>query len=167
MCTVHLQWLSEQSNKSSSNFALSLNIPLWKLFGWFWRLKLWATGDWQLHHTTHLLMHHISSRVFDKTTNHPGDSNLYHPRFSALQLLAFLKTKTTCEREKTSNHQWNSGKYDRAADGDWENYLRSQGVYFKGNWSIIVLCTMFLVSSSINVSILHTTWLDIFWTDLI
>ena len=25
---------------------------------------------------------------------------------------------------------------------------------------------MFLVSSSINVSIFHITWLDIFWTDL-
>ena len=29
---------------------LSLNIPLWKLFRWFGRSQLWATGDWQLHH---------------------------------------------------------------------------------------------------------------------
>ena len=28
------------------------------------------------------------------------------------------------------------------------------------------LCTMFLVSSSINVSIFHITWLDTLWTDL-
>ena len=32
---------------------------------------------------------------------------------------------------------------------------------------VIVLYTMFLVSSSINVSIFHSTWLDTFWTDLV
>ena len=42
--------LSEQSNESASNFTLSLNIPLQKLFGWFRMLQLWVTGDWQLHH---------------------------------------------------------------------------------------------------------------------
>ena len=31
-------------------FVLSLNIPLWTLFGWFRRPQLWAPGDWQLHH---------------------------------------------------------------------------------------------------------------------
>ena len=25
-------------------------LPIQKLFGWFRRLQLWATGDWQLHH---------------------------------------------------------------------------------------------------------------------
>ena len=53
MCTVwpsHSKWLSEYSNKSVSNFALILNIPLWKLFWWFRRLQLQVTGDWQLHH---------------------------------------------------------------------------------------------------------------------
>ena len=64
LCTVWpvpSEWLSEQSNKSASDFALSLNIPLWKPFGWFRRPQLWATGDWQLHqdnmptHISHLL----------------------------------------------------------------------------------------------------------------
>ena len=53
MCTVwplHSKQLSEYSNESVSHFPLSLNIPLWKLFGWFRRPQLWATGDWQLHH---------------------------------------------------------------------------------------------------------------------
>ena len=49
----------------------------------------------------------------------------------------------------------------------YENCMRSQGDYFEGDWGIIVLCTMFLVPSSINVSIFHITWLDTFWTDLI
>ena len=42
--------MSKWSNKSASNFALSLNIPPHKLLGWFRRPQLWATGDWQLHH---------------------------------------------------------------------------------------------------------------------
>ena len=53
MCTVwlsHSKWLSERSNESASNFALSFNIPLWKLFGLSRRAQLWATSDWQLHH---------------------------------------------------------------------------------------------------------------------
>ena len=28
-------------------------------------------------------------------------------------------------------------------------------------------CFLYLVSSSVNVSILHSTWLDTFWTDLV
>ena len=29
-----------------------------------------------------------------------------------------------------------------------------------------VQCFLYLISSSINVSIFHSTWLDTFWTDL-
>ena len=67
-------------------------------------------------------------------------------RFGALWLLAFPKTKVTFEREEISDHWWDSGKYNGAADGDWENCVRSQGAYFEGDWGIIVLCTVFLVS---------------------
>ena len=52
-CTVwpsHSKWLSRYSNESATNFVLSMTISLWKLFRWFRRLQLWATGDWQLHH---------------------------------------------------------------------------------------------------------------------
>ena len=47
-----------------------------------------------------------------------------------------------------------------AADGSWENCVRSQDDYFEGDWGIIVLCTMFLVSciffnKCLLVSILH------------
>ena len=34
----------------------------------------------------------------------------------------------------------------------WENCVRSQSAYFEGDWGIIILCTKFLVSSSINIS---------------
>ena len=86
------------------------------------------------------------TEFFGKTSNHPGDSVPLKPRFGALWLLAFPKTKITFESEQISDHRWDSGKYDRAADGDWENCVRSQGAYFEGDWGIIVLCTMFLVS---------------------
>ena len=55
---------------------------------------------------------------------------LQQPRFGALQLLAFPKTKIAFEREEISDCWWDSGKYDGAADGNWENCVRFQGAYF-------------------------------------
>ena len=116
--------------------------------------------------TTQPLMHHISCS-FWWNISHQGNSGPLWPRFGTLQLLAFPKTKITFEREEISEHRWNSGKYDKAADGNWKNYVRSQGAYLEGEWGVIILCTMFLVSSSINASNFHSIWLDTFWTNLI
>ena len=44
--------------------------------------------------------------------------------------------------------------------------MRSRGADFEGYWGIIVLHTMLRVSSSINVSVFHITWLNTFGTDL-
>ena len=68
--------------------------------------------------TTHWLLHQISCRVFDETSNHPGDLAPLQLRFGALSLLAFPKTKIIFEREEIPGHQWNSAKCDRAADGN-------------------------------------------------
>ena len=76
----------------------------------------------------------------------PGDSAPLQPRFDALRLLAFPKTKITFEREEISERPWDSGKYDRVADGNWENCVRSQGASFEGHRGIIVLVTTCLVS---------------------
>ena len=67
-------------------------------------------------------------------------------QFGALQLLAFFKTKITFEREEISDHWWDSGKHSWAAEGKWENCVRSRDAYFEGEWGVIVLCTVFLVS---------------------
>ena len=111
--------------------------------------KAAAMGNWWLaassQQHTHLCITSYAE-IFGKASNHPGDSAPVQPRFGALWLLAFLQTKITFEREKISYHQWDSGKYDRAVDGDWETCVRSQGAYFEGDWDVIVLCTMFLVS---------------------
>ena len=70
-----------------------------------WIKQLWATGDWQLHHDkapTHVsylmqsFLHNIKS---------PGDSAPLKPKFEAVQLLDFPKTKTTFESEEVPDHQ--------------------------------------------------------------
>ena len=122
-----------------------------------------ATSSWQCAHSC------ITSCAgfFGTTSYHSGDSAPLQLRFGTMWPLAFPKTKITFEREKISHCWWDSGKYNGAADGDWENYVRSQGAYFEGDWSIIVLCRMSLISSSVNVSIFHITWQNTFWIDLI
>ena len=109
--------------------------------------KAAAMGNWWLAASSqHACSCIIScSEFLGETSNHPGDSGPLQPRLRTLILLAFPKTKLTCEREEISDSWSDSGKYDGAADGHWENCVRSQGAYFKGDWGIIVLCTMFLV----------------------
>ena len=94
-----------------------------------------AALAWQL--TCSCIMSH--AEFFWQNIKSPRWLSPAKPRFGALQLLAFSKTKITFEREGILDHQWDSGKYNRAADGDWENCVRSQGAYFEGNWGIIVL----------------------------
>ena len=94
-----------------------------------------------------LLMHHVSCRIFGETPNHSGDSAPLWPRLGTQRLLAFPKTKITFEREGISDYPWDSGKYNGAADGTWENCVsRFQGAFSEGDWGVIFLCTMFLVS---------------------
>ena len=141
-------------------FCIKLGYSLAKLFGWFRRPQLWATGDWQLLHDNVLAYASRLSceerwNVFGETSNHPGDSAPLQPRFGTLRLLAFPKTKVIFEKEEISDHQWDSGKYNKAADGNWgptcashcaSHCVRSQGVYFERDLGVIVLCIMFLVS---------------------
>ena len=72
--------------------------------------QLRATGNWQLHHDN--IPAHASSLVLFlcEISDHPDDSVPLQPRLGALWLLAFPKTKITFEREKISDHQWDSRK---------------------------------------------------------
>ena len=105
-----------------------------------------AASSWQRAHSCIT----PCAEFFGETSNHPGDSAPIQPRFGALWLLAFPKTKVTFERKEISDGWWDSGEYGGAADGNWENCVRSQDTYFEGDWGIIVLCTMFLVSCIFN-----------------
>ena len=133
-------------------FCVKLKHPPQKLSGWFRKLQLQATGDWQLHHdntparASCLMQSFLTKHQITQMTQ-----LCFSPDMAPWQLLAFAKTRITFEREEISNHWWDSGKYDGAAVGEWEKCVRSQGAYFEGDWGIIVLCTMFLVSSSINI----------------
>ena len=91
-----------------------------------------------MHHTSHVsvLVKHQITQV-----TQPCYSSDWLPVTSD-----FSQTKITFEREEVSDHQWDSGKYNGRAGDDWENCGRSQGAYFEGDWGVIVLCTMFLLS---------------------
>ena len=97
---------------------LSLNFSLQKLFRWFRRPQLWATSDWQLHHKNVLAHVYRHVQFFGETSNHPGDSAPLYPRLGILWS-GFPKNKIIFEREEISDHWCDSGKYDRAADGNW------------------------------------------------
>ena len=118
MCTVwilHSKWLSRATNLHQ-NYALSLNIPLQKLFR---RPQLWATGDWQLHH--YQVSIHASRLVQScsgETPNHPGDSAPYSPDSAPYNFWLFPKLKSPLKGKWFSDSWWDSGKYERTADGD-------------------------------------------------
>ena len=105
----------------------------------------------------------------DKTSNHPGDSDPLHPSFSALQLLAFPKTKITFEIEEISDHQWDSWKYNGQLMAIRRTVWGLKVPTLKGTEEPLsyTQCFLYLIPSSINVSIFHSTWLDTFWTNLI
>ena len=110
--------------------------------------KAAAAGSWWLAASSwqHACSCITSHEVFCETSNHPGDSAPLQPRFGTLGLLGLPKTKIIFEREEISDCWRDSGKYSRVADGDWENCVRSQGAHVEGDWGVIVLHTMFLVS---------------------
>ena len=114
-------------------------------------------------------MHHVSCRFFWQNIKSPSDSAPLQPRFGSLQLLAFPKSKITLEREEISDCQWDSGKYNRAADGEWENCVRSQGACFEGTEASLsgVQCFLYFISSSISISNFYIIWLVNFWTDFL
>ena len=149
MCTVwssHSKWLSEYSTKSAPNFALSLNIPPQNLLRWFRSLQLWgwlAASSQQCVHSC--IMSH--AKIFGKTLSYPGDSAPLQPRFGAPWLLAFPKTKITFEREEISDHQWDSEKYNRVADGDWENCVRPKVPTLNGTVASLsyIQCFLYLL----------------------
>ena len=133
--------------------------------------KAAAMGNWWLAASSHQHAHScimFHAEFFGEASNHPDDSAPLQSKFGALWLLAFPKAKIAFEREEISDCQWDSGKFNWAANSDWENCVRSQGAYCEEDWGVIVLCTVFLVSYIFfNKCLFHSTWLDTFWTNLV
>ena len=163
----HVYWvtvtfkITEYSNKSSSNFALSLNIPPWELFTWFRRPQLGATGDWQLHRDNAPTTCITSYAVFLWNIKSPRWLSPSKPRFGALWHLAFPKTKITFEREEISDCWWDSGKYVPKLTAIGQTVWGPKVPTLKGTEASLsyIQCFLNLVSSSIHVSIFHITWL--------
>ena len=115
---------------------------------------------------TRPLMHHVSCRVFWQNIKsprwlRPTTAQIWRPETSG-----FPPNSNHLWKGRDFDCRWDAGKNDRAANGDWEN-SEVPSAYFEEDWGIIVLCTMFLVSSSMNGSTFHITWLGTFWTDLV
>ena len=108
-----------------------------------------APSSWQCTQS-HILSH---KDFFGETSNHPGAAVPPQPRFGALWLLDFPQTKISWKgrdcrwgsQQEILDCGWYSGQKDRAAAGNWENCVRSQGAYFEGDWGVIVLRILHLL----------------------
>ena len=79
------------------------------------------------------LMHYVLCRVYGKISNHPDDSapttaQIWRPVISGFPLL-----KSPLKGKKLQTIDEIQEKTMGAADGDWENCVRSQGAYFGGD----------------------------------
>ena len=74
----------------------------------------------------------------------------YCPDLESCDIWLFPKLESPLKGKRFQTISENQEYTIGAADGD-QNCVRSQGAYFEGDWGIIVLYTMFLVSL-INVS---------------
>ena len=163
------KWLSKKSNESTSNFALSLNIPLWKLFRWFTRPQLWATGDWQLHdnapaHASCLMQSFLAKHQITQVTQSHYSLDLVPCNF---WLFPKLKSPLKGKRFQTIEESQENTKgqlmvIGRPVWGPKVPTLKETEVSLS-----CIQCFLYLVSSSINVSIFHIACLDTLWIDLV
>ena len=119
--------------------------------------------------TTCPLMHHVSCRVFWQNINSPRWLGPYSPDLAPCDFWLFPKLKSPLKgkrfqtineiQENTTGQLMAIG---RTVWGPKVPTLKGPEVSLS-----YVQCLLYLVSSSINVSIFHSTWLDTFWTDLI
>ena len=123
-----------------------MNIPHPKLFQWFRRPQLWASGDWQLHHDNMpaqascllqsvLVKHHIT-----QVTQSPYSLDLVPCDF---WLFPKLKSPLKGKRFQTVDEiqENTTGQLMVIGRTVW-----SPKVPTKGDWGVIVLCTKFLES---------------------
>ena len=157
------EWVKQ---RSFVKFVLSLNIPLQKLSGWFRRPRLWATGDWQLHHdnapvhASRLVQRFLVKHQITQVTQPP-----YSPDLVSCNFWLFPKLKSPLKGKKFLI----IGEIQENTTGQLMAIGRTVwGAYFEGGSGVIILCAIFLISSVFfNKCIFHSLWLDTFWTGLI
>ena len=111
----------------------------------------------------------ILYRDFCETSNRPGDSAPYSPDLGPCCFWLFPKLKSPLKdnRFQTVNEiqENTSGQLIAIARTVWGPKVPA----LKGTEASLscVQCFLYLVSSSVNVTNFHITWLGTFWTDLI
>ena len=133
--------------------------------------KAAAVGNWWLAASSgQLACSHITScaEFFGETSNHPDDSAFLSPDLVPCDFWLFpnLKSPLKGKRFLTINkiQETMTGQLMAIGRIVWGPKVPT----LKGTKASLsyVQCFLYLVSSSINVSIFHVTWLDTFCTDL-
>ena len=132
--------------------------------------KATAMGNWWLAASSRQHNHsYYTSRaeIFGKTSNHPGWLSPLEPRFGARLHLSKLKPPLKGKRFQTVDEIQENAMGQLMAIG--RTVWGPKGPTLKGTKVSLsyVQCFLCLLSSSINVSIFHSTWLDTFWTDFV
>ena len=145
-------------------------MPPQKIFRWFRKPQLRATGDKKLHHDnvpTHaswLVQSFLAKHPITQVTQLPYSPDLTPCNF---WLFPELKSSFKGKRFQTINeiHDNTMGRLMVIGRNVWGPKVPT----LKGTEASLsyVQCFLYPVSSSINVSIFHITYLDTFWTDLI
>ena len=144
MWLLHSKWLSEWSNGSASNFALSLSIKLGKQFRWFKRLQLWATGDWQLHHdNAPIHVARLTQRFFAKSQITQVIQPSYRPDLVPSDFWLFPKLKSLLKEKRFQTI--NEIQENTMGQLLVRELCVVPRCLFWRNWSSTILCTMFLV----------------------
>ena len=175
MSTVFFDWegvvLHEYAHPGQTiNKEYYLNVLCWLRDAVPWKLlQLWATCDWQFHHNNVTAHASCLMQFFGEISNHPGGSGPYSPDLVPCEFWLFQKLKLPLK-----------GKRFQIVDEIQENITVQLMVIGRTLWGpkvptlkvteaslSYVQCFLYLMSSSINVSIFHMIWLDTFWTDLV
>ena len=98
-----------------------------------------AASSWQrAPHAWHLVQSFLATHQITQVTQTP-----YSPGMVPCDFWLFPKLKSPL---KVKRFQTINEIQENTTEKVTENCERSQGAYFEGDWGIIVLCTMFLVS---------------------
>ena len=112
--------------------------------------KSTAMGNWWLavssrqHSHSHIMpgAEFLAKYQITQVTQPP-----YIPDMVPCDFWLFPKLKSPLKGNRFQTGWWDSGKYNGAADGNWENCVRSQGAYFKGDLVSLscVWCFLYLL----------------------
>ena len=119
-----------------------------------------AASSWQCAHSR-ITSH---AEFFCETSTHPGDSAPYSPDLVPCNFWLFPKLKSPLrgKRFQTVEVQENMMVIGRTVWVPKVPALRGTEASLS-----FVQCFLYLVSSSVNVSICHSLWLHNFWTDYV